>query len=62
MRFVIFNTAMALCLVLLVGCASTPPAAENTHLATAGPECPQLEGSPDCQDGHQVDLTTLYRL
>lgn len=57
MRFVIFNTAMAFCLALLVGCGSIPAGFERTHVASSAPECPELEGYPDCQDGHQVDLT-----
>ncbi len=56
MRFVIFNTAMALCLALLAGCAAAPSKAENSRVTSLGPECPEVEGYPDCQDGHLVDL------
>ena len=56
MRFIIFNITLALCLVPLAGCSSTSPVVEKSRLASYATECPPLEGSPDCQDGHQVDL------
>ena len=57
MRFVIFNTALAFCLALLAACASTSLMGDKSRVASSAIECPEQEGYPDCQDGHQVDLT-----
>ncbi len=57
MRFVIFNTGLAFCLALLAACASMS-IDKNRRVALSAIECPEQEGYPDCQDGHQVNLTT----
>ncbi len=59
MRLVILSTVSALCIALLSACASAAATTNGLRQASSGPECPETEGYPDCQDGHQVDLTAF---
>ncbi len=59
MRLVILSTLSALCMALLSACASSAASNGGLRQDSSGPECPETEGYPDCQDGHQVDLTAF---
>jgi hypothetical protein len=55
MRPLAFSVLSAACLVLLAACSTTrmPTGATRTaHMS----DCPEMEGYPDCQNGHRVDL------
>jgi hypothetical protein len=54
MRSVILVLALVIFATLFSACSSV-----NSALRTS--DCTELEGNPDCQDGHRVDFTVDAR-
>ena len=56
MRHQAFGGLLLICLAALTACTATrSPGAVPSRVSNFG-DCPELEGYPDCQDGHHVDL------
>jgi hypothetical protein len=56
MRQQAFSVLLLSCLAALAACTATRmPVASPSRVSNFG-DCPELEGYPDCQDGHQIDL------
>ena len=54
MRSVILVPALVICATVFSACSSV-----NSGVRTS--DCTELEGSPDCQDGHRIDYTVDAR-
>ena len=60
MRSIIVLTALAN--VLLLSACSTIRTVQPDRVTQAPSDCPELEGYPDCQDGHHVEFPAAERV
>jgi hypothetical protein len=55
MRTLAFSVLCAACIALVSACSTTRTSTGTARTAYMR-DCPELEGYPDCQNGHKVDL------